>query len=92
MSSSAPNPAPLLALLLAGCGAASATPEPPRPTYAAIASGRIDAGGEARHLVAERDGIIAAVRVHEGERVVAGQPLLGLACADAEHAAAAASA
>jgi len=81
-----------LCVLLAGCSAASATPDAPPPAYTAIASGRIDSAQEARHLVAERDGIIVDVLVHEGEAVVAGQPLVRIACQDAIHAAVAAAA
>ena len=94
MSYSVPRPtsAPWLCLLLAGCSAASATQEAPPPTYSAIASGRIDSVQEARHLVAERDGIISSILVHEGEVVVAGQPLVRIACQDAIHAAVAADA
>jgi multidrug resistance efflux pump len=58
----------------------------------AIASGRIDSAQEVRRLVAERDGIITAVLVHEGQRVGGGQPLVQIACPDAVHAAAAAAA
>lgn len=94
MSSSALNGpvSPWLCLLLAGCSAASATPEPSPPSYTALASGRIDSAEEARHLVAERDGIITAVLVEEGQQVGAGQPLVRIACADAVHAAASAEA
>jgi multidrug resistance efflux pump len=94
MSYSVPRsgPVPWFCVLLAGCSAASATQEAPPPAYAAIASGRIDSAQEARHLVAERDGIIADVLVQEGDAVVAGQPLVRIACQDAVHAAVAADA
>lgn len=50
--------------------------------YRASASGRIDAAGEARFLVAERDARIARVRARPGDAVAAGAVLLELACDD----------
>lgn len=75
--------------MLAGCSASDAAPrraELDRVT----APGRIDAASEARFLVAERDGVIAAIYVRRGDRVRAGAPLLSLNCT-AEQAGAAAA-
>jgi HlyD family secretion protein len=80
---------------------AAAEPPPPPDRYLLSASGRIDAAGEARFLVAERDARIAQVHVRPGDMVAAGAKLISLACDDtgaelamarAEAAAAAANA
>lgn len=65
--------------LLAGCSPLSASADL-APRYVTTASGRLDARSEARQLAAERDGLIAAVLVHAGDKVVTGQPLLRLNC------------
>ena len=61
---------------------APAATAPVADRYGLTASGRIDAASAARFLVAERDGLIAATLVHEGDTVLAGQALLMLACDD----------
>ena len=81
----------LLPLLLGGCSAAVAE-APARDPFAVTASGRIDTRDEARYLVAERDARIAEVLVRPGDRVVAGQALLRLACDEVAGDAAAARA
>ena len=68
-----------LALLAGGCGggkapAPVATPSP----YAAVARGRIDVEGGLLTVVAPREGRIARVLVHEGQRVRRGERLLEL--------------
>lgn len=94
MSSSGPERLSLglicaLPVLLAGCASASDGSTAPAPLRV-TAPGRIDAASEARFLVAERDGVIAAVHVRAGQPVTRGTPLLSLACA-AEQAQAAAA-
>ena len=76
----------LAVLLLGGCDAVGAASAAPAAPYLLTASGRIDARSEARTLVAELDGIIAAVFVERDAAVRAGQPIMRLACAD-RHAA-----
>ncbi len=91
MASSVPDPrAGLLALLLAGCGASTASA--PKQTWVATAQGRIDAASDTRWLAAEVDARIAELPVQEGDMVVKGQPLVRLACADRDARAAAAAA
>ena len=87
MSSFAVDPCQLALaalLLLPGCAAAVADPTPAAPRYSVTATARLDAASEARFLAAERDAIIARVHVAQGDKVVAGQPLLDLACADVQ--------
>jgi len=67
------------ALLAGACGTGKA-PEPaaaPSPD-AAVARGRIDVEGGLLNVVAPREGRIARVFVHEGQRVRRGEPLLEL--------------
>jgi multidrug resistance efflux pump len=82
----------LSALALPGCSAAVADPTPAEPRYELTATARLDAASEARFLAAERDAVIVRVLVGQGDKVVAGQPLLELACADVRARAAAAAA
>jgi multidrug resistance efflux pump len=67
------------ALLAGGCGtgkepAPAAAPSP----YAAVARGRIDVEGGLLGVVAAREGRIARVLVHEGQRVRRGEHLIEL--------------
>jgi HlyD family secretion protein len=70
-----------LVALVSGCSPLSASMDTV-PRYVTTASGRLDARDEARQLVAERDGRIAAILVRPGENVEAGQPLLRINCDD----------
>jgi multidrug resistance efflux pump len=67
--------APLLAAACAGCGPGAAQVEKP----VIIAPGRVEAGAT-MPLGAAVSGVIAEVRVHEGERVAAGQVLVRIGC------------
>ncbi|WP_266160233.1 efflux RND transporter periplasmic adaptor subunit [Dyella silvatica] len=65
-------------LLLAGCshnGAAQTAVQTATPAYAAIARGRIDIEGGLLKLNMPRDGVVADIKVHEGDRVHKGQLL-----------------
>lgn len=53
----------------------------PQPRYAMTAVGRLDGAGEARKLIAESDGVIAAIFVSRGKQVRAGEALLEINCA-----------
>jgi multidrug resistance efflux pump len=70
-------------MLLSGCGQAIGSDQkrPMASPWTATAVGRIDAEGEARHLVAAVDGVIARVRVSRGDIVNAGQRLVDIDCA-----------
>ena len=81
-----------LALALSGCQALDAATPPSAPAYLVAASGRIDSSGEARSLVAERDGVITQLLIRPGDTVRRGQPLVQIACADSTAEAAAATA
>lgn len=73
----------LLAVLLGGCQQAEGAADSqaaPSPAYRAVAVGRIDSASEARQLVAAVDGVIEQVAVARGDRIVAGQTLLRIAC------------
>ena len=53
----------------------NAPASPAAPTYAAVASGRVDVEGGLLQLAAPRDGAVARVNVHEGDVVRRGQVL-----------------
>jgi multidrug efflux pump subunit AcrA (membrane-fusion protein) len=53
----------------------NAPASPAAPTYAAVASGRVDVEGGLLQLAAPRDGAVARVNVHEGDVVLRGQVL-----------------
>jgi multidrug resistance efflux pump len=84
----------LVVLLLGACShdstplAGSAQPD----SYAAVARGRIDVEGGLLALRMPRDGTLATVAVHEGDRVHQGQILATLVDGDARLAVAAAQA
>lgn len=79
-------PMPALALaaaLLAGCShgdadQAAAQQAAAKPAYAAVARGRIDVEGGLLKLSMPRDGIVADIKVHEGDHVTKGQVLATL--------------
>lgn len=77
-----PRRAVFLALLLPLLGACAQHDDQataaPAPTYAAVARGRIDVEGGLLDLGMPREGTLAEVDVHEGERVHKGQPLASL--------------
>lgn len=86
---------PLLAALLLGACSHDRTPAiaaPPPASYAAVARGRVDVDGGLLALNMPRDGILAAVNVHEGDRVHRGQLLATLTEGDAKLAISAAQA
>ena len=68
--------------LLAGCSDAGAAAAPEAPHFLLTASGRLDSRAEARTLAAEQDGIIAKMLVTRDQPVVAGQPIMQMACDD----------
>lgn len=69
----------LAPLLLCACAQQDDPPAAaPAPSYAAVARGRIDVEGGLLSLGMPREGTLAAVDVHEGERVRRGQPLASL--------------
>ena len=82
------------ALLLGACSHDNtpATSAPPVATYAAVARGRVDVEGGLLVLGMPRDGTLASVAVHEGDRVKQGQILATLADGDARLAIGAAQA
>jgi multidrug efflux pump subunit AcrA (membrane-fusion protein) len=85
----------LLAALLLGACSQDSTPvaNPAQPaSYAAVARGRVDVEGGLLALRVPRDGTLAMVAVHEGDRVRQGQILATLANGDAQLAVAAAQA
>jgi len=68
----------LLIPLLLAAGCSHETPSAPAsvsPTYAAVARGRIDVEGGLLKLDVAREGTLASVDVHEGDRVAKGQVL-----------------
>jgi multidrug resistance efflux pump len=68
-----------LALLAGGCGGGKAPAPVAAPSpYAAVARGRIDVEGGLLTVVAPREGRIARVLVHEGQRVRRGEHLFEL--------------
>lgn len=75
----------LLPLLATGCShdTPPATSAPVTARYAAVARGRIDVEGGLLNLDAPREGTLATVDVHEGDRVQHGQPLATLDTAPA---------
>lgn len=68
------------AFALAGCrnGVTDASSTPPASPYAAVARGRIDIEGGLLKLSFAREGVVADVKVHEGDRVRKGQLLATL--------------
>jgi multidrug resistance efflux pump len=70
----------LLPLLATGCSHDAPPPAnaPAAARYAAVARGRIDVEGGLLNLDAPREGTLATVDVHEGDRVRRGQPLATL--------------
>ena len=73
-----------LAVGLASCadsGSAAQRKAQLEPRFAVTAVGRLDGVGEMRRLVAESDGVIAAVLVSRGTRVNVGEALLEIDCA-----------
>ena len=69
----------LTSLLLCACTQQDDPPTAaPAPSYAAVARGRIDVEGGLLSLGMPREGTLAEVDVHEGERVRRGQPLASL--------------
>jgi multidrug efflux pump subunit AcrA (membrane-fusion protein) len=65
-------------LLLAGCSHSDApqtSTQAATPAYAAIARGRIDIEGGLLKLNMPRDGVVAEIKVHEGDQVHKGQLL-----------------
>lgn len=69
----------LAPLLLCACARQDDPPtSAPAPAYAAVARGRIDVEGGLLSLGMPREGTLAEVDVHEGERVRRGQPLASL--------------
>jgi HlyD family secretion protein len=70
-------------MLLTACGQAIGSDQQPKKPlpWVMTAVGRIDTEGEARHLVAAADGVIARVSVNRGDRITAGQKLVEIDCA-----------
>ncbi|WP_114239106.1 efflux RND transporter periplasmic adaptor subunit [Dyella sp. C9] len=91
---------PLLALalavpLLAACShddASKASAQAQAPTYAAVARGRVDVEGGLLKLSMPRDGVVAEIKVHEGDHVHKGQVLAVLDTKPAQLAVSAAEA
>ena len=75
-------------LLLGGCAPDStpAASAPPVASYAAVARGRVDVEGGLLALAMPREGTLATVTVHEGDRVHQGQILATLTDDDARLA------
>jgi len=67
-------------VLLSACSRedAPSTPTSTAPTYLAVARGRIDVEGGLLKLGASRDGVVAEIKVTEGEQVKKGQLLATL--------------
>ena len=77
-SSSLPLLALAAALALAGCSRDDVDTGKPAPAvspYAAVARGKIDIEGGLLKLSMPRDGVVAEIKVHEGDRVKKGQLL-----------------
>ena len=72
----------VLPLVLAACADSWGAAQPEfRSLYSVTAVGRLDGAGEARKLIAESDGVIAAILVSRGRQVKAGEALMEIDCA-----------